>query len=294
MSLKDIIRQSIDLHFHIGPEIIPRKFNNVIDLVKNIRGKMRGIALKNHFYSTSPFIKEIENKIGIYLIGSITLNNSVGGLNPDAIYTASALSKYPIIVWFPTISAKNFLNKSKYEIAPEWVNRNNFQAKLSKNVKGIYILNKLGNINNKTVKVLKSIKETRSILATGHISTIETKKLVDKATSIGIKKIIITHPIYQKINIKLGDQIELSKRGCFIETSFSMYSIDKIKIKKIAYQIKKIGPEKMIISSDVGQIFSVNPNIALEIFAKLLIKEGVKLDSIKRMLVVNPKKLIFG
>lgn len=290
--LKYIIRQAIDLHYHIGPEIIPRKFDNVGKLVKNIKGKLSGIALKNHFYATTPFINEIKNKQKISLIGSIVLNNSVGGLNPEAIYAASIISKKPIIVWFPTISSKNFLDKTKFEIAKEWVKKNNFKARLSKNINGINILDKNGALVKKAIDVLKMIKKTNSILATGHISVKESKKLVEEAINIGVKKIIITHPIYQKINMTINDQIYLAKKGCFIELCYSMYSIDKIPILKIAYQIKKIGSKKIILSSDVGQTFSSSPNIALYNFSKLLIKNGVSLNSLRIMLVDNPKKIL--
>lgn len=292
LTIDQIIKSSIDLHYHIGPEIIPRKFDNVISLIKNQNNKIRGIALKNHFYQTVPFIKEIKTKSNLILIGSITLNNSIGGLNSQAIYAASLISKKPFIVWFPTINAKNFLEKTEYEIAPEWVNKKDFKARFSKDVNGIYILDQKGNLNKETVKVLKAIKKTNSILATGHISWQESEKLVQESIDIGIKKIIITHPIYQKINMSINMQKELGIMGCFIEVCYSMYSIDKIPISKIAYQIKKIGPKNIILSSDVGQKFSPNPNKALYNFSNLLFQEGITLEMLYRMLVENPKKII--
>lgn len=293
MNLREIIKKSIDLHFHIGPEIVPRKFNNVNQLIQSMNGRIKGIALKNHFYSTVPFIKEVKCPKNLFLIGSVVLNNSVGGLNPEAIYSASVLSNIPIIVWFPTINAKKFLDKTKFEIAPEWVNKINFKPRLAKDIKGIYIIDKNGKLNQKSIEILKVIKNTKSILATGHISAFESIKLVDKALKMGINKIIITHPIYQKINMTTVEQINLAKKGCFIESCYSMYSIDKIPIKKIAYQIKKIGPSQIILSSDVGQKFSPIPSQALFYFAKLLMREGITLDILYQMLVINTNKLVF-
>jgi hypothetical protein len=291
-NLTNIIKQAVDLHYHIGPEIIPRKFNNVNELIKNIKGKLGGIALKNHFYPTTPFIEGTRNKKEIKLIGSIVLNNYVGGLNPEIIYAASIISKDPIIVWFPTINAKNFLEKTKYEIAPEWVNKKGFKARFSKDVNGIYILDQKGNLNKETIEVLEAIKKTSSILATGHISVNESKKLIEEAINIGIKKIIITHPIYQKIDMPINVQKKFAKLGCFIEICYSMYSIDKIPIDKIFFQIKEIGYKNIILSSDVGQKFSPNPSHALYLFSNLLLKKGVSLDILKTMLVYNPKKIL--
>ncbi len=291
-SINQLIKSAIDLHYHIGPEIIPRKYNNAAELVKNIEGKLSGIALKNHFYPTTPFINQVKNKEKINLIGSIVLNNSVGGLNSEAIYAASVISKQPMIVWFPTINAKNFLEKTDYEIAPEWVNKKGFKARFSKDVNGIYILDQKGNLNKETLKVLKAIKKTNSILVTGHISWQESKKLIEEALNIGISKIIITHPIYQKINMPINIQKELGRIGCFIEVCYSMCSIDKIPIDKIVFQIKEIGYKNIILSSDVGQKFSPDPDIALYKFSNLLLNKGIALNMLYKMLVENPKKTI--
>ena len=124
------VKNFIDLHVHIGPEVIPRKFT-VNTVAKEEKGKIAGMALKSQFFPTTPLIKSENKGEGIILVGSVTLNNSVGGLNPDAIYASARISEAPIIVWFPTISAGQFLDNSKYEIPPEWVGKG-FKSRLSK------------------------------------------------------------------------------------------------------------------------------------------------------------------
>src|SRR3989344_4762179 len=169
------VKSFIDLHVHIGPDILPRKFT-VSKLIKEQKGKIRGIALKNHLYPTMPLIKS-ENTDELLLIGSVTLNNYIGGLNSDAIYASAKISELPIIVWFPTINADNFLKQSKYEIPPEWVGKG-FKSRLSKEVKGIKIVNGDGRLTKDTVKVLEAIRENDCILATGHVSWQEAEILV--------------------------------------------------------------------------------------------------------------------
>ena len=284
MKIKDIIKQSIDIHVHIGPEIIPRKFT-VSDLIKSEKGKIRGMVLKNHFYPTSPFIAEISDSEDLILFGGIVLNNSVGGLNPEAIYSSSLIIDKPIMVWFPTINAANFLNKSEFEIAPELVNKKEFKARKAKDVKPV-------KLDKKIIAVLKTIKTTNSILATGHISWAESVALIDLALKIGIKKIVITHPIYQRIDMPIKVQKDLAKKGCFIEQSYSMYVIDKIPIAEIANQIKEVGSQSVILSSDVGQTFSPSPSKALEKFATLLEKGEITRNALYQMLVKNPRTLL--
>lgn len=289
-NIKDIIKQAIDIHMHIGPEAIPRKYI-AGQLVQAEQGKIGGFVLKNHFYPTTPFIQEVISKEGLKLIGSVVLNNSVGGLNPETIYALRILTDDPIMVWFPTINAENFLRQTKYEIAPEWVNKNNFTARKTKDIEPVMVT-KNNKLTQQAIKVLRTIKQCNAALATGHISWQESVLLVEKALKLGIKNIVVTHPIYQRIAMPVEIQKKLAAKGCFIEQSYSMYSIDKISIKKMAKQIKAVGVESVILSSDVGQAFSPAPSTALYNFATLLQQEGISQEALFTMLVANPKKLL--
>ena len=161
MKIENILRQATDFHVHIGPEIIPRK-NTAKELAETEAGKLRGVALKSHFFSTVPFVKEVK-KTRMKLFGSVTLNNYVGGLNVDVVRASAELSDSPIVVWFPTISARNFLDKSKYEIAPEWVSKN-FISRLAKNVVGISVLDRNENLRKEAIEVLETIKNIEAQL----------------------------------------------------------------------------------------------------------------------------------
>ena len=294
-TVKEIVRRAIDLHFHIGPEIIPRKYT-VDGLAKTLQWKMGGFALKSHFFPTVPMIRQAtalataDGKDDLLLIGSVTLNWPVGGLNPEAVRTSAGLSEKPIIVWFPTISAKNYLDKSEFEIRPEWVNNPLFRPRASGGLKGISVLVE-GRLSDEALDVLKAIRECDAVLATGHISWQESELLAEKALKWGIK-VIITHPIYQLIDMPIKIQKRLADMGAFIEVCYSMYSIDKIPLEKLASQIKEIGAEKCILSSDLGQRFSKDPDVALEEFARMLMQEGISAEELGMMMVTNPRKLV--
>lgn len=288
---KEIIKEAIDLHVHIGPEVLPRKYT-VETLVAAEKERLGGACFKSHFFPTTPFIKELKSlPKNFRLIGSITLNNPVGGLNPEAVRSAATLSDGPMVVWFPTISAKNFLGKSKYEIRPEWVRGTNYQPRLSTEVKGLSIL-KNGNLTEETEAVLRVIEKQDLILATGHVSWKEARKLIIEANKMKIRRMLVTHPIYQLIDMPVNIQAELADLGAIIEMCYSMFSIDKIGIEKIVSQIKDVGPENFILSSDVGQIASDSPSQSLEKFMKLLSANGISESDLYRMLVTNPSKLI--
>ena len=281
------IKNFIDLHVHVGPEALPRRYT-VASLAKSEQGKLSEVVCKNHFYSTVPMVEALKSGL---LIGSIVLNNYVGGLNADVVRAMADLSSRSIVVWFPTINATNFLEKSEFEIPPEWV-APGFQSKRSSEVQGIVILEN-GNLTIPAVKVLEAIKEKDCILATGHISWQETEKLVDEAIRMGIQKIIVTHPIYQKVAMPVEVQKRLaSMPGVFIESNYAMYLIDKIPIQEIVRQIEAVKTENCIISSDMGQVNTPSPSEGLQNFTQLLLKEGLTKEEIEVMGVLNPRKLL--
>ncbi len=296
------IKEAIDLHVHVGPEIVPRKFT-VEELVKEEAGKIAAIAAKSHTIPTVPLVKSIGEGAGLRLIGSVTLNNFVGGINADAVYVSAELMKGPIIVWFPTIHARNHIDKMKesvsdYEFPLEWFpesQRLEIKPRLrrSNQIKGIKVTREKGKITEEAKEVLQVIRDYDLILATGHVSWEEAKLLVEAALNMGIKRIILTHPIYQHIHMPVERQKELTENeSVFVEHSYSMFLIDKIPIGKIAQQIKEVGPEHCILTSDLGQADKPNPSDALRKFSEELLAEGISVNGLERMLTNNPRYLI--
>ena len=288
--IENIVKRAIDLYVHIGPEVIPRKYT-VEKLIREEEGKIAGMALKNHFYPTMPLIKSASIKTKLKLFGGLALNNAVGGLNSEALYASALITDRALVVWLPTINAENFLSSSQFELAPEWIRQPDFQSRKAEVIKPVPITKK-SYLTDELKNILLMIKDTSSVLATGHISWKETLAVVTYAENIGIKNIIVTHPIYQRISMPIEIQRQLVKKGAFIEHCYSMYSIDGIPIGEIAEAIKKIGSKYVILSSDVGQVFSPSPSSALKEFASKLVKKGISEEELYTMLVVNPNKLL--
>lgn len=294
MSINNIIQNAIDFHVHIGPEIIPRKFT-VPTLISYEKGKLAGIVLKNHFFPTATMGKESVDQQPM-IIHSVVLNHYLGGLNADAIRASAELSSRPIVVWFPTIHAENFLQQQITEIPEEWIDpqrRDAVRLRAASEIQGISVLDSQGRLTTEAHQILKTIKEYNAILATGHLSWQESRILVTTAVQeYAIQNIIVTHPMYQKIQMPISIQRELADLGAKMEHSYSMYSIDGISIEKIAKQINAVGPKYCILSSDVGQAFSKSPSEALFEFASLLQQQGIEEADLETMLVTNTSQLI--
>jgi len=297
--LVELIKRSFDMHMHVGPDILPRKYN-VEELVREEEGKIAGVALKSHTFPTIPAI-DAEKKLrktSISLIGSVTLNYFMGGFNPSGIYASAAMSKkYPIIVWFPTAHAENHLkkNKSDYEFPPEWVQDPNFKPRLKSDLRAIKVTDWNNKLFYKCERVLRMIKKMGCILATGHLSWEEAEVLTLEARKMDIP-VIVTHPMQKDIAMPLEVQKELAQAGAYIEHCYVMYldrdNPEDYPPSEIARQIREVGPEHCILSSDAGQRGNPGPSECLKDYVRLLEKEGLKPEDFEQMLVKNPRKLL--
>ena len=98
---KEVLYGGIDLHVHTSPDIFPRKLDDIEAAIQAKDVGLRGVVLKNHFFPTAERALMGKNKTGFDLIGSITLNKTVGGINPYAV--EMAIKEGAKIVWMPTI-----------------------------------------------------------------------------------------------------------------------------------------------------------------------------------------------
>lgn len=290
-NVNDIVREAVDLHVHVGPEILPRK-HDPFTLFDSQMERVGGLCLKSHCYSTVSWAKMFNEAFDTnFLIGSVTLNNFVGGINLDLLYADSNIADGPFIVWLPTIHAENHLKSSEWEVKKEWVESPSFNPRRSESISPVKIVED-GSLTKEMMELIDFVPKNNCVLATGHVSWKEGELVVKKAISMGIKKIIVTHPIYPLIDMPVGIQKELAELGAYIEHSYVMHSIDKISLDRISSQIREVGADSCILSSDVGQTISPDPDSALREFASSLMEHGLTFDEIHQMLVENPRNLV--
>jgi hypothetical protein len=73
------------MHAHADPDGVPRKLD-AIDLARLVKERgMRGIVLKNHCEPTASLAYIVRKEVpGIEVFGGISLDLTVGGVNPAA------------------------------------------------------------------------------------------------------------------------------------------------------------------------------------------------------------------
>lgn len=102
--MEHLLKNAYDLHIHCGPDIIPRSVT-ALEMAKRAAERgMRGFAIKSHYAPTCLLAASVR---ACYpecnAVGTVTLNASVGGLNPLAVETAARMGGR--MVWCPTFDS---------------------------------------------------------------------------------------------------------------------------------------------------------------------------------------------
>src|ERR1700720_2904223 len=98
----------IDIHAHHAPDSVPRSID-AIDLAKLARSRgMRGLVLKNHYEPTASLAYIVRKEVpGIEIFGGISLDLTVGGVNPAAVeWMTKVRGGYGRVVWLPTFDSE--------------------------------------------------------------------------------------------------------------------------------------------------------------------------------------------
>lgn len=295
----------IDFHVHVGPEFLARRYD-AITIAEEAYAAGFGCVLKNHFIPTTGFAAQARTHRPVTILGSVTLNYAVGGLNAQAVRGAQSANKatslsstpdpLPFVVWMPTIHAESHLmHTGRRDIVPAWgVDERYCQA--FKKGTGITIWD--GSVPNSGLcaavyDILDLIKAYDLILATGHLSASEVKALVSAAHERGLRRIIITHPFFPATGLTVRDQAALSERdGVYIEHCYSNLEIDKIPITDYARSIREASPRNVILSTDLGQPHTPIVSDGLVDFFRELHAHGIAEDALVEMMAENPHRLL--
>src|SRR5438874_4581540 len=95
-----------DLQVHVGPDVIARRVDDIDCAKEFLTRGMKGFVLKSHYIQTGERAQVVTKAVpGSRVFGAVTLNHSVGGLNPVAVELAGRTGCK--IVWMPTVDAQN-------------------------------------------------------------------------------------------------------------------------------------------------------------------------------------------
>ncbi|HET9219672.1 MAG TPA: DUF6282 family protein [Terriglobia bacterium] len=283
----------IDLHAHVAPETTLLNFRRSVDAIEaaqiaRIYG-MRGLVFKEHTTETASWAYLVSQMVpGIELFGGIVLNRAVGGMNPVAV-EAMALTRggRGRVVYMPTVDAE-YRNANRASSVP--VSRN-------------------GALLPEVHEVLKVMAKHNLGLSTGHLSPDECVLLIRAAKAAGVNKIYVQHPNHSGMVMSMTQMKEMVRLGALIEIVLSGEGLTggplgggpavinkenpvlDFGAQKLA-DIRELGPQNVVLTSDLGQPGRVNHAESFRIALVVLAKAGFSQAEIDLMTKRNPARFL--
>ena len=284
---RELVRGAFDLHVHVSPDVVERRIDDV-GLARRFRELgLAGFVLKSHYTSTAERARVVSAVVPeVRALGAIALNRAVGGLNALAVEIAAREGAR--VVWLPTVDSINEAGELELKpgaTPPVWV-----RLQLELRERGLPIepiaLDDAG-----LSAVLASVAANKLVLATGHIGREEVFAVVDAALELGIEHVVVTHPDYPAQNFSIEEQVELARRGAWIERCFTTPHTGKVSWEQWLESTRAVGAERCVLSTDLGQ--KANPPVedGLPLLADRLLAGGFSEEEVRTMAVTNTRRI---
>jgi hypothetical protein len=264
----------IDMHAHSNPDGAPRSID-AIDLARLAKSRgMRALVLKNHYEPTASLAYIVRKEVpGIEIFGGISLDLTVGGVNPAAVeWMTKVKGGYGRVIWLPTFDSEA-------------------QVKLTHQQRPFARVTKDGKVVPEVVQVMSIAARNNLVLETGHSSPAESLLLIEEAKRQGVKHIMVTHALSNPGGpLSIAEIQQAAKMGAYIELVYT--KMDDASIKKDVDAIRAAGASSVVLSSDLGQPSNpLHPDGLLAMY-KALVTHGISQAEIVQMSKTNPARLL--
>ena len=269
---------AIDIHVHGNPDNVARSLDG-LEAARFAKDKgMRAIVLKSHFDPTAGLAWLARKAVpGIEVFGGIDLNLPVGGMNAHAVeHMARVNGGWGRMVWMSTFDAENQVRTGKSPNAP--------YVRVSQN----------GALLAETKAVIAAIRKHNLVLASGHVSAQEALLMFEEGQRLGVRGMVATHGMSAPTSLTVEQAQQATRLGAFIEfVSGTLANASaQPRIDRIAEDIRKIGVEHAILSSDLGQAGNPLPADGYATYMEALRKKGFTDQELDRMAKQNPARLL--
>ncbi len=275
-----------DMHVHFEPEAWMTRRLDALETALHARDAgLAGFVLKNRTYCTQPLALVVERLVPeVRVFGCLVLDGEVGGLNYRAVKAAAEIGTK--VLFMPV-----FYSANSMPVAERLFNLDLGGGE------PISIVDDAGVLVPQVESILGVVKDYSMVLCTGHISPREVKALADRCTGMGIRKLVVTHPMSEfvcKEVLSLEDLSVLARSGIFIEHCAQAISPtgEQRDPTIFADAIRAQRPENCILTTDFGGTPHPTIGEGLRMFISALLRRGLTEADIEMMVKTNPRRLL--
>ena len=268
---------AVDIHVHSDPDKVPRVLDG-LEAARQAKARgLRAIVLKSHYDPTAG-LALLARRVtpGIDVFGGIDLNLPVGGMNVHAVeHMAQTNGGFGRIVWMSTFDAEN-------------------QVRTGKTTRPFVRVSQNGALLPETRAVIAAIAKHKLILASGHVSAEEALLMFEDGRRLGVRGMVATHGMSAPTALTVEQAKRAASLGAFVEfTGDSMQGPNaRARVDRMAADIRSIGVEHAIVSSDLGRGGAEMPVDGFAALLDALRQKGFSDQELDRLAKQNPARLL--
>lgn len=284
---------AVDLHTHVGPSPFDRRVDAYECAVEAARAGMDAVVFKEHHLPTVygiAFVKRLLERDGLDVtpVGSVVCNYVNGGFNPFVV--ESALTYGAGVVWGPTLDARHHAEATGelgaflgVEAGEEYEGR-----------AGIAATDDDGALREEVRLCVRKVADHDAVLALGHLSFAETRAVVEYAADLGHRRVVVDHPNYPVTDLDHDQQRTLVDLGATMNLPYLAIDPEHgwTDPATLADNVRAVGAENCVLSSDVGQRSSPPVPESLRTLCGALVDEGLPAGTVERMVRAGPRRLL--
>ena len=291
---RELLKGAYDTHMHVAPDVVERKIDDISLAHRFEELGMDGFVLKSHYGSTAERAAVVRAAVpAVNVLGAISLNRAVGGINPLAVEIAAREGART--VWLPTVDSVNESHEREAPAGakvPVWVKLQLELREQGIEIEPVPVVDpESGSVLPQTREVLAMIARHGMVLATGHLGRDEILTVVDAAIDAGVQTIVVTHPEFPSQNLDVEDQKTLAGRGTLLERCFTTPHTGKVQWDRWLDNIRATGPENSVLSTDLGQVFNPPVEDGMGLMVDRLLDAGFSEQEVHVMAVVNTRRV---
>jgi hypothetical protein len=290
---RELLRGAFDTHLHVAPDVVERRIDDLSLARAFAELGMAGFVLKSHYGSTAERARVVRAAVpGVEVLGAVSLNRAVGGVNPLAVEIAAREGART--VWMPTVDAVNEAREREAPPGtpvPVWAALQRELRAQGIEIQPVPVVEADGHVLPETREVLQMIARHRMLLATGHLGRDEIFAVVDAALEEGVEEIVITHPEFPSQNLAVEDQRALAERGALLERCFTTPHTGKVSWDRWLENIRAVGARSSVLSTDLGQVKNPPVEDGMALMVDRLLDAGFSEEEVHVMAVVNTRRV---
>ena len=252
--VQEIMKGSVDLHVKGSPGISEERMD-ILEIARSAyESEIESFVYRSDSHptaATSSIMQQMYPELNI--IGSIVLNETVGGINPSAV--EASIQHDAKVVWIPPSAAKE------------------------------------GILSENLLKTLEVIASHEMTLISELTSPSETITLFSEAKKRGVSRMVAGNvvgslSVQDQLEISSHDAyVEYPFLSC-------MPTVGKISAIEMIRAIEAVGVEKCIVTTGFGQWFNPLPAEGLRMAIATLLHFGLNANQVSTLVKENPKSLL--